>query len=417
MPRKYDKVPVPEEGEKIKYDGKELLVPDEPIIPQIEGDGTGKDVSPVAKKVLKAAAEKTGRDIHWMDIHAGETANEIYGKHLPQDTLDAIREFRLALKGPLTTPVGGGYRSLNVAIRQILDLYACVRPVYYLEGVPSPMKNPEEMDMVVFRENTEDVYAGIEWARGTEEVEKVRNFLNEEMGTEIPEDAGIGIKPISESATKRLIRKAINYALENKDRFQYVTLTHKGNIMKYTEGSFRDWGYEVAEEEYGEDVITENTLWEEREGEIPEDTVVVNDRLADNMLQQLITRTTNYDILAMPNLNGDYLSDAAGGQIGGLGVAPGSNIGDGRGVFEPTHGSAPKYAGQDKVNPTAEILSGRIMLEYMGWDDTQQLVKDAVEKTIKDKTVTYDIYRSIDGGEKVKCSEFGELVIENMDSF
>ncbi len=417
MVSKYQKVSVPKKGEKIKYDGQELQVPEDPIIPQIEGDGIGKDVSPAAKKVLKAAAQKTGKDIHWMDIHAGETAYEIYNEYLPQETLDAIKEFRVALKGPLTTPVSGGYRSLNVAIRQNLDLYACVRPVYYLKGVPSPVKNPENMDMVVFRENTEDVYAGIEWEEGTEEVENVRNFLNQEMGTDISRDAGIGIKPISEKATKKLVRKAIDYALERKDRFQYVTLVHKGNIMKFTEGAFRDWGYKVAEEEYGEEVITENTLWEEREGEVPKDTVVVNDRLADNMLQQMITKPSDFDILAMPNLNGDYLSDAAAGQIGGLGVAPGSNIGDGRGVFEPTHGSAPKYAGQDKVNPTAEILSGRIMLQYLGWTDTQKLVKDSVEKTIKDKTVTYDIHRGIEGGEKVKCSEFAEFVIENMDSF
>ena len=416
MIEKYDKVSVPEEGEKIKWNGEELEVPQEPVIPQIEGDGIGTDISPAGKKVLKAAARKTGRDIHWMDIHAGEKANEIYGEHLPQETLDAIEEFRVALKGPLTTPVGGGYRSLNVAIRQRLNLYACVRPVYYINGVPSPMKNPEDMDMVVFRENTEDVYAGIEWSRGSEKVETVRKFLNEEMGTDIPSDSGIGIKPMSEGATKKLVRKAIDYALENQDRYQFITLVHKGNIMKFTEGAFRDWGYEVAKEEYGDDVITEDTLWEEREGDVPEDAVVVNDRLADNMLQQMITRPERYDILAMPNLNGDYLSDAAAGQIGGLGVASGSNLGDGKGVFEPTHGSAPKYAGKDKVNPTAEILSGRIMLEYIGWDDTQQLVKDAIEKTIEDKTVTYDIYRNIEGGEKVKCSEFADLVVENMDS-
>ncbi len=416
MSGKYEKVSAPEEGEKIEWDGEELDVPEEPIIPQIEGDGIGTDISPAAKKVLKEAARKTGRDIHWMDVHAGENANEIYGEYLPQETLEAIREFRVALKGPLTTPVSGGFRSLNVAIRQKLDLYACVRPVYHLNGVPSPMKNPGDMDMVVFRENTEDLYAGIEWSRGSEEVEKVRKFLNEEMETEIPSDSGIGIKPISEGATKRLVRKAIDYALENRERYQFVTLVHKGNIMKFTEGAFRDWGYEVAKEEYGGEVITEDTLWEEREGDVPEDKVIVNDRLADNMLQQMITRPKNYDILAMPNLNGDYLSDAAGGQIGGLGVTPGSNIGDGIGVFEPTHGSAPKYAGKDKVNPTAEILSGRIMLEFMGWDDTEELVKDALETTIENKTVTYDIHRNIEGGKKVKCSEFAELVVENMDS-
>lgn len=413
----YEKISIPEEGEKIEWDGNTLKIPENPIIPQIEGDGTGKDVSPAAKKTLKAAAEKTGRDIHWMDIHAGETADKIYGEYLPQETLEAIKEFRIALKGPLTTPIGGGFRSLNVAIRQSLDLYACVRPVYYLEGVPSPMKNPEKLDIVVFRENTEDVYSGIEWKCGSEEAKKVREFLNRDMGTQIPTDSGIGVKPISKNASKRLVRKAIDYSLDNIESYKYVTLVHKGNIMKFTEGAFRDWGYEVAEEEYGGEVITENTLWKEREGEVPEDTVVVNDRLADNMLQQLITRPSEYDILAMPNLNGDYLSDAAAGQIGGLGIAPGSNIGDGKAVFEPTHGTSPKYAGKDKVNPTGMILSGRIMLKFLGWEDTQQLVKKALEKTYKEKKVTYDIYRQIEGGEKVKCSEFAKLVIENMDSF
>lgn len=413
----YDEVSVPEEGEKIEWDGENLEVPDEPIIPQIEGDGIGMDVSPAAKMVLKAAAQKTGHDIHWMDIHAGQSAKEIYDEYLPQETLDVIEEFRVALKGPLTTPVGGGFRSLNVAIRQSLNLYACVRPVYYLEGIPSPIKNPEKMDIVVFRENTEDVYAGIEWESGSEEADKVRKFLNEEMKTDISPDSGIGIKPISKGASKRLVRKAIDHALDKRDRFQFVTLVHKGNIMKFTEGAFRNWGYEVAEEEYGDEVITENTLWEERDGDLPEDKIVVNDRLADNMLQQLITRTSQYDILAMPNLNGDYLSDAAAGQVGGLGIAPGSNIGDGKGVFEPTHGTSPKHAGKDEVNPTGEILSGRIMLQYFGWDETQRLVRDSLERTFKDKTVTYDIHRQIEGGKRVKCSDFAELVVENMDSF
>lgn len=416
MSSQYKNISTPKEGEPIEWNGEELEVPEEPIIPQIEGDGIGKDVSPAAKNVLKAAAQKTGHDIHWMDIHAGETAKKIYGEYLPQETLDAIEDFRVALKGPLTTPVSGGFSSLNVTIRQKLDLYACFRPVYYLDGVPSPMKNPGNMDMAVFRENTEDVYAGIEWKRGTKEAHAVREFLKEELKTSIPSDSGIGFKPISERASKRLIRKAIDYALDHRDRYQYVTLVHKGNIMKFTEGAFRDWGYEVAEQEYGEEVITENTLWEEREGEVPEGSVVVNDRLADNMLQQILTRTTNYDILATPNLNGDYLSDAAAGQVGGLGIAPGSNLGDGKGVFEPTHGSAPKHAGKDKVNPTGEILSGRIMLQYIGWDETQKLVKDALEQTIKNKKVTYDIHRQIEGGEKVKCSEFANLVVENMDS-
>ncbi len=417
MSDNFKKISTPKSGKKIGWDGENLEIPKEPIIPQIRGDGIGKDVSPAAKKVLKSAAQKTGHDIHWMDIHAGKKADEIYDDHLPSESIDAIEEFRIALKGPLTTPVGGGFRSLNVAIRQKLNLYACMRPVYYLEGMPSPMKNPKEMDMVVFRENTEDVYAGIEYEENTEEVDKVRDFLNDEMDEDISPDSGIGIKPISETATKNLVRKAIDYALDNSERHQFVTLVHKGNIMKFTEGAFRDWGYEVAEEEYGDEVITENSLWEERDGEVPEDKIVVNDRLADNMLQQMITRTGDYDILATPNLNGDYLSDAAAGQVGGLGIAPGSNLGDGKAVFEPTHGTSPKHAGKDKVNPTGMILSGRIMLQYLGWDETEQLLKDALEKTIQDKTVTYDIHRQIEGGEKVKCSEFADLVIENMDSF
>lgn len=417
MSDNFKKISPPKQGKKIRWDGENLEIPNEPIIPQIRGDGIGKDVSPAAKKVLKSAAQKTGHDIHWMDIHAGKKADEIYDDHLPSETIDAIEDFRIALKGPLTTPVGGGFRSLNVAIRQKLNLYACMRPVYYLEGMPSPMKNPQDMDMVVFRENTEDVYAGIEYEENSEKVDRVREFLNDEMDEDIASDSGIGIKPISESATKRLVRKAIDYALDNVDRHQFVTLVHKGNIMKFTEGAFRDWGYEVAEEEYGDEVITENSLWEEKDGDVPEDTVVVNDRLADNMLQQMITRTGNYDILATPNLNGDYLSDAAAGQVGGLGIAPGSNLGDGKAVFEPTHGTSPKHAGKDKVNPTGMILSGRIMLQYLGWSETERLLKDALESTIQDKTVTYDIHRQIEGGEKVKCSEFADLVIENMDSF
>ena len=414
----FDKVEVPEEGERVTADEDgNLEVPDEPIIPIIYGDGIGTDVGPAAQKVLEAAAQATGRDIHWMRLYAGESAREKYDENLPDDTVEAIREFRVAIKGPLTTPVGSGFRSLNVALRKKLDLYTNMRPTYHIDGVPSPMKAPEQMDMVNFRENTEDVYAGIEWEAGTEEVEQVREFVEEEMDFEgsIHEGpVGIGIKPISEFGTKRLVRKAIDYALEN-DR-DSVTLVHKGNIMKFTEAAFRDWGYEVAEEEYGDEVITEDTLWEERDGDAPEDAVVVNDRIADNMLQQLLTRTDQYDVLAMPNLNGDYLSDAAGAQIGGLGIAPGGNIGDGRFLAEPVHGSAPKYEGQDKVNPSAMILSGRIMLEHMGWEDAGQLVRDAVEETISTKQVTYDIHRQIEGGEKLATSEFAEKIVENIES-
>ncbi|MEF8878409.1 MAG: isocitrate dehydrogenase (NADP(+)) [Haloarculaceae archaeon] len=414
----YDKVEVPEDGERVTVDDEgELVVPDEPIVPIIYGDGIGTDVGPAAQQVLEAAARATGRDIHWMRVYAGESAREMYDENLPDDTVEALREFRVSIKGPLTTPVGSGFRSLNVALRKKLDLYTNMRPTYHIDGVPSPVKDPSAMDMVNFRENTEDVYAGIEWEAGTEEVEQVREFVEEEMGFDesIHEGpVGIGIKPISEFGTKRLVRQAIDYALEN-DR-DSVTLIHKGNIMKFTEAAFRDWGYEVAEEEYGEEVITEDTLWEERDGEAPEDAVVVNDRIADNMLQQLLTRTDQYDVLAMPNLNGDYLSDAAGAQIGGLGIAPGANIGDGRFLAEPVHGSAPKYAGQDKVNPTAMILSGRIMLEHVGWEDAGQLVHDAVEETIRSKQVTYDIHRQIEGGEKLATSEFAEKVVENIES-
>ncbi|PSP56087.1 NADP-dependent isocitrate dehydrogenase [Halobacteriales archaeon QS_1_67_19] len=415
----YDKVEVPEGGKKITAvdpENDELEVPDNPTIPIIHGDGIGTDVGPAAQKVLQKAAEETGREIHWMRVYAGESAREKYDENLPAETVEAIREHRVAIKGPLTTPVGAGFRSLNVALRKKLDLFANVRPTYHLDGVPSPVKAPEQMDMVTFRENTEDVYAGIEWEKGSDEVQQVREFVEQEMGYDdtIHEGpVGIGVKPITEFGTKRLVRKAIDYALEN-DR-DSVTLVHKGNIMKFTEGQFRDWGYEVAEEEYGDEVITEDTLWEERDGEQPDDAVVVNDRIADNMLQQLLTRTENYDVLAMPNLNGDYLSDAAGAQIGGLGIAPGANFGDGRVLAEPVHGSAPKYAGQDKVNPSAMILSGRLMLDYIGWEDASRLVRDAVEETISSKKVTYDIERQIEGGEKLATSEFADEICANIE--
>jgi isocitrate dehydrogenase len=414
----YDRVEVPSDGEGIELaEGKaELDVPERPIVPIIYGDGVGTDVGPAAQQVLSAAAEATGRSIEWMRVYAGASAREEYDTNLPEDTLDAFREFKVGIKGPLTTPVGAGYRSLNVALRQRLDLYANVRPTYYIDGVPSPVSEPEDMDMVSFRENTEDVYAGIEWEAGTEEVEQVREFVADEMGFgESIHDGpvGIGIKPISEFGTKRLVRRAIDYALERgRDT---VTLVHKGNIMKFTEGTFRDWGYEVAEEEYGETVISEDTLWNEQDGEAAPGTVVVNDRIADNMLQQLLTRTGQYDVLAMPNLNGDYLSDSAGAQIGGLGIAPGANLGDGRFVAEPVHGSAPKYEGQDKVNPTAMILSGRIMLEHLGWEEASELIYDAVEAAILDKRLTYDIERQIEGAERVGTSEFADIVIENIE--
>ena len=415
----YEQVEVPDEGEAIEVvdaEKDELDVPDTPVIPILYGDGIGTDVGPAAQNVLEAAANATGRDVSWMQVYAGESARERYDENLPEDTVEAIKEFRVAIKGPLTTPVGAGFRSLNVALRKTLDTYANVRPTYHLEGVPSPVSEPGQMDMVTFRENTEDVYAGIEWEAGTDEVQQVKEFVEEEMGfDETIHDGpvGIGVKPITEFGTKRLVRKAIDYALERgRDT---VTLVHKGNIMKFTEGAFRDWGYEVAEEEYGEAVITEDTLWEERDGEQPDDAVVVNDRIADNMLQQILTRTEQYDVLAMPNLNGDYLSDACGAQIGGLGIAPGANFGDGLCLAEPVHGSAPKYAGQDKVNPTAMILSGVLMLEYIGWDDAAQLVRDACEATISSKQVTYDLHRQIEGGEKLATSEYADAVVENIE--
>ena len=409
----YEKIKPPEEGKKIEYKDGELLVPDNPIIPYFEGDGIGKDVVPAAINVLNAAANKIRKEIVWFKIYAGEDAYKLYGSYLPDDTLKAIKEFRVTLKGPLTTPVGGGFRSLNVTIRQVLDLYANVRPIYYLKGVPSPLKHPEKVNMVLFRENTEDVYAGIEWQRGSKEALKIIKFLEGEFGVNIRDDSGIGIKPISEFATKRLVRLAIKYALESGR--QSVTLVHKGNIMKYTEGAFRDWGYEVAREEFGNVTITENELWDNYNGEIPKGKIVIKDRIADNMFQQILTRTDEYDVLALPNLNGDYLSDAAAGLVGGLGIAPGSNIGDGIGVFEPIHGSAPKYAGQNKVNPTAEILTGALMFEYLGWKEASEMIKKAVEMTVQQGTVTYDIHRHI-GGNLVGTKEFAEAVVENLES-
>lgn len=414
----YDQIEVPENGEKITLADEEtgeLSVPEHPIIPIIHGDGIGTDVGPAAQKVLDAAAEATGRSIEWLRVYAGESAREKYDENLPEDTVSAIEDHHVAIKGPLTTPVGAGFRSLNVALRQKLDLYANVRPTYHLDGVPSPVKNPEAMDMVFFRENTEDVYAGIEWEAGTDEVQQVKEFLSEEMdaGDKLHDGPiGIGVKPITEFGTKRLVRQSIEYAIEN-DR-DTVTLVHKGNIMKFTEGAFRDWGYELAEEEFGDVTITEDELWEEHDGEKPEDKIVVKDRIADNMLQQLLTRTDQYDVIATMNLNGDYMSDAAGAQIGGLGIAPGANFGDARCLAEPVHGSAPKYAGEDKVNPTAMILSGRLMFEYMGWDDAEQLVHDAVEKTISEGDVTYDLERQIEGGNKLATSEFADKIVENI---
>ncbi len=398
----------------ITKDGS-INTPDNPVIPFIEGDGIGPDIWAATRKVLDAAVATCyggTKKIAWLEIYAGEKAKEKTGEWLPQDTLDNITSHVVAIKGPLTTPVGEGIRSLNVTLRQVLDLYACVRPVRYFKGVVSPVKNPEKVDMVIFRENTEDVYAGIEWRAGTEEATKVINFLNNEMGKNIREGSGIGIKPMSAFGSKRLVRKAIQYAIyHNKPS---VTLVHKGNIMKFTEGAFRVWGYELAKDEFSGKVITEDELWEKYNGRQPEGIVVIKDRIADAMFQQILLRPAEYSVLALPNLNGDYMSDALAAQVGGLGMAPGANIGDGFAVFEATHGTAPKYAGQDKVNPGSLLLSGVMMLEYLGWDKAGRVIQSALEKTISKKTVTYDLARQMEGATELKCSEFGNAIISNM---
>jgi len=415
MTVKFDKLQVPQEGSTIEVKDGKLQIPDDPIIPYIEGDGTGPDIMNASRRVLSAAVEKAysgKRKIVWFEVFAGENATAKYGELLPNDTLNAIRHFIVAIKGPLTTPIGKGFRSLNVTLRQVLDLYACIRPVRYIKGVPTPVKEPEKMDMVIFRESTEDVYIGIEWPQGSKEALDVIKYLNTTYGTDIRQDSGIGIKPISIFGSKRLIRSAINYALQQKRRS--VTLVHKGNIMKYTEGAFRDWGYQLAKEEFPEQTITEDELWSKYNGKQPEGKVVINDRIADSMFQQVLTRTDEYDVIATPNLNGDYLSDACAAQIGGLGIAPGGNIGDYLALFEATHGTAPKYAGQDKVNPSAVILAGCSMLEYLGWKEASDLIVNAMEKTILQKRVTYDLERLMTGATLLKCSEFGSAIIENM---
>ena len=406
------------EGQKIeiKKDDGSLIVPDNPIIPYIEGDGTGPDIWHASEIVFDAAVKKAydGRKkIVWREVLAGEKAFVKTGNWLPTETLESVKRFIVAIKGPLTTPVGGGIRSLNVALRQQLDLYACVRPVRYFRGTPSPVKRPELMNLVIFRENTEDLYAGIEWQSNSEEANKVIDFLSKTLNVTIRPGSGIGIKPISPFGTKRLVRKAIQYAIEYDKRS--VTLMHKGNIMKFTEGAFRDWGYELAKDEFGDVTITEDELWEKHGGKMPDSKIVIKDRIADSMFQQILTRTDEYDIVTTPNLNGDYLSDASAAQVGGLGMAPGGNIGDFYAVFEATHGTAPKYAGQDKVNPGSVILSGVMMLQYLGWKDAADLIVKALEKTISDKTVTYDLHRQIEGATLLKCSEFGEKIVENMD--
>lgn len=398
----------------IQPDGS-LVVPQHPIIPFIEGDGTGPDIWAAARRVLDAAVAKSyqgTRAIAWLEILAGEKAFQQTGEWLPQETIDALKKYVVSIKGPLTTPVGEGMRSLNVTLRQVLDLYACVRPVRYYRGVVSPVKEPELVDMVIFRENTEDVYAGIEWQAGTEKANRVIEFLRNETGALIRDNSGIGIKPISEFGTKRLVRKAIQYALDHGR--ESVTLVHKGNIMKFTEGAFRNWGYELAAEEFGDSVITEAVLWDQFSGKVPPGKIVIKDRIADAMFQQILLRPNEYSVLAMPNLNGDYMSDALAAQVGGLGIAPGANIGDGVAVFEATHGTAPKYAGLDKVNPGSVLLSGVMLLEYIGWQEAADVITSALETTISNKTVTYDLARLMTGATELSCSAFGSAIIANM---
>ncbi len=403
------------QGTKIEFEQGKLIVPDDPIIPFIEGDGVGPDIWSASQNVLDAAVDKAyggAKKIAWKEVLAGQKAYDNVGSYLPEETLEAFRHYIVGIKGPLTTPVGGGIRSLNVALRQILDLFACVRPVRYYQGTPAPVKRPELVDITVFRENTEDVYAGIEWAQGTGEVDKVISFLNRELKTNIRTDSGIGIKPISITGTKRLVRMAVEYAIENNKKV--VTLVHKGNIMKFTEGAFRDWGYEVIRDEFADVTVTEDALWKDYDGKMPEGKILINDRIADSMFQQALLRPAEYDVLAVPNLIGDFISDALAAQVGGLGIAPGANIGIPVAIFEATHGTAPKYTGQDKVNPGSLILSGAMMLDYLGWKEAASLVRNGIERAISDKQVTYDLERQMEGATLLKCSQFGQAIIERM---
>lgn len=468
MADSYNGVPVPRDGTRIGYKQGRVEVPSNPIIPFIEGDGTGRDIWKASVRVFDGAVQKAysgKRRVVWYEIFAGEKAKAKFNDWLPQESVDAIREFRVAIKGPLTTPVGGGIRSLNVTLRQVLDLYACIRPVKYYKGTPSPVKNPERMNVVIFRENTEDVYAGIEWEQGTTEATKLIEFLNKEMlkggKKQVRADSGVGIKPISIFATKRLVRMAIQHALENGRKT--VTLVHKGNIQKFTEGAFRKWGYELATEEFRDKVVTERESWiidnkdknpnlsiEENAGLVepglefapPEfrkavaeevrsvldqiyathghgtwkKKVMINDRIADSIFQQVVTRADEYSVLATPNLNGDYISDACAAQVGGLGIAPGANVGDGYAVFEATHGTAPKYADKDVINPGSVILSGVMMFRYLGWNEAADLIESGLERTIEQKKVTYDFERLMTGATKVSTSKFADHIIENMSA-
>lgn len=414
----YQHIRTPAEGEKIRVNEDfSLSVPDNPVIPFIEGDGIGVDITPVMKKVVDAAVSQAyggKRKISWMEIYAGEKSNQVYGENvwLPDETLEAAREYVVSIKGPLTTPVGGGIRSINVALRQQLDLYVCLRPVRYFQGVPSPLKNPEKTDMVIFRENSEDIYAGVEWEAGSEDAKKIINFLINDMGVtkiRFPQTSGIGIKPVSSEGTERLVRKAIQYAIDNKRRS--VTLVHKGNIMKFTEGAFKNWGYALAAREFGA-IPLDGGPWMK----LPEDKggIVIKDVIADAFLQQILLRPEEYDVIATLNLNGDYVSDALAAQVGGIGIAPGANLSDSIAIFEATHGTAPKYAGKDQVNPGSLVLSAEMMLRHMGWGEAADLIVRAMEKTIQDSVVTYDFARQMSDAQKVSCSAFGEALINRM---
>lgn len=412
---RFNKIKVPQ-GQKIDIQpGGKVTCPENPIVAYIEGDGTGPDIWKATVKVLDAAVEKAykgKRKIAWMEVFAGEKAAAMYnGEWMPEETLEAIREYRVAIKGPLGTPVGKGIRSLNVALRKELDLYSCLRPCKWYKGVPAPVREPQKVDMVIFRENTEDVYAGVEWEANSKEANEMI-ALAEKFGKKIRPGSAIGIKPMSEFGSKRLVKMALQYAIENN--LSSVTLVHKGNIMKFTEGAFREWGYQIAKAEFADKIVTEEDLWAKHEGKVPAGKIVLKDRIADNMFQQALLRPEEYSVLALPNLNGDYMSDALAAQVGGLGIAPGGNIGDRHAVFEATHGTAPKYAGQDKVNPGSMILSGQMMLKYMGWDEAADLVENGLQGAILSKRVTYDFERLMEGATLLKCSEFGDEIIKNM---
>jgi isocitrate dehydrogenase len=413
----YEHIVVPAGGEKITAQNGKINVPDNPYVCFIEGDGIGPDIMTASKRMWDAAVEKAysgKRKISWIEIYCGEKAANVYGgNYMPEETFDALREFKVGIKGPLTTPVGEGFRSLNVTLRQVLDLYSCVRPVRWYKGVPSPVKHPEDVDVVIFRENTEDVYAGIEYEAGTPENEKLARFLREEFGAEFFEGAGIGIKPISAFGSKRLVRAAIRYAIERKRKS--VTLVHKGNIQKFTEGAFMKWGYEVAAEEFPNETISWSEVEKNHGGKVPEGKILIQDVIADISFQKMLLRPSEFDVLATPNLNGDYLSDAIAAEVGGVGIAPGANIGDEVALFEATHGTAPKYSNLDKVNPGSLLFSGVMMLEYMGWDEAAQLITKGYERTLEQKVVTYDFARQMEGAKEVKTSEFATAVIGNMD--